>query len=173
MGRWEGDIYRKTWCGWTDIYISAQVGPEVYWGWIDDMGFSRHPAAWTRPPASRERGYTTARPSRQPGLDLGPWGRRRPQTHLGFGTMGWALGLGWVGVGPGISKWGPICRSLNPPVDSGRGGGMGGSMPRMGGSMPRDGRQAPGRPSLARDEITFFFTKSAENWAVPMHGPPP
>jgi hypothetical protein len=63
--------------------------------------------------------------------------------------------------------------TANPPVDSGRGGGMGGSMPRMGGSMPRDGRQAPGRPSWARDEITFFFTKSAENWAVPTHGPPP
>jgi hypothetical protein len=107
------------------IYISAQVGPEVYigGGWMI-WGLSARGCLDRAPSIPRARVY-----HRQTVSTAWP----RP------GTIGKES-------------------TANPPVDSGGGG---------------DGRQAPGRPSWARDEITFFFTKSAENWAVPTHGPPP
>lgn len=118
------------------IYISAQVGPEVYigGGWMI-WGLSARGCLDRAPSIPRARVY-----HRQTVSTAWP----RP------GTIGKES-------------------TANPPVDSG-GGGDGRQHAPGWAAGPRE---APGRPSWARDEITFFFTKSAENWAVPTHGPPP
>jgi hypothetical protein len=71
--------------------------------------------------------------------------------------------------------------TLNPPVDTlarapacpGTLPGRGVGMPGTPGTPSSRGARRPRRPSLSRDETTFIFSKSAENWAVPKLGPPP
>lgn len=130
---------------WMDIYIYTCRTGDISC-WVDDMRGLSGPGCLHR--ASSILGARVHHPS-----------QAVPRT--------WPTGRGTNGQES----------TLSPPVDTlARAPACPGTPPagaRACPGPPHRSASMPGRPSLSRDEIAFFFSKSAENWAVPKLGPPP